>query len=558
MDILYYDSAERLAIGSEPFFPDDETEIEARYPEEEMPILDEWKTYYARRYGEKEISIPESARSFLKPFHGGVFEINFQNYVGLTRIGNVNLSVKNRKISDILYDSMLGYIADKYADLVFSFNTPVGLEYEKDQPGQDILYLQYLFLKNYLLDHTPNLDEITGLILSRPHRKVVSETIPCTVDEMDHPDVGLLLSIFSNSGMLVKLPASHPLRSTSAARRLYERTGEPYFPAEFKKTRKYHTFDTNENRFVRHFLQDILERLRLIESALGYRSGTYLNPDIAKNIHHLKQKTDYFLSDPMWNDVGQMTFVPGQSTVLQRRDGYRHLFRLYALLNLASRYQFAMKDFRNLIEMKDVPTLFEYWCFFIVKDILDEKLKMIGAAPIVTDGETQKVVPEGIRINYEGDITLLYNAGYGKSSGLKLDGKVHETIDYRPFESYSHGLRPDIVIEKAGRKKLILDAKYKGKNGGSGFYGEEEGGAIVGYREEDLDKMHTYHDAIKDVFGAFALYPGEKTLVFPPHRYKSLSEGVGAVALKPVSGNKARPEHIEILKKIIDAFLETA
>jgi len=558
MDILYYNYAERLAIGSDPFFPDDEAEIEANHSKEEVPVLDEWKTYYARRYGDKEISIPGSARSFLKPFHGGVFEINFQNYVGLTRIGNVNLNVKNRKISDTLYDSMLGYIADKYADLVFSFNTPVGLEYEKIQAGQDILYLQYLFLKKYLLDDTPNMDEITGLILSRPHRKVVSETIPCTVDEMDHPDVGLLLSIFSSSGMLVKLPASHPLCSTSAAQRLYERTGEPYFPTEFKKRRKYHTFDTNENRFVRHFLQDMLERLKPIENALGYLSGTYLNPDIAKNIDQLKQKTDYFLSDPMWNDVGQMTFVPGQSTVLQRRDGYRHLFRLYALLNLTSRHQFAMKDFRNLIEMKDVPTLFEYWCFFIVKDILDEKLKMTGAAPIVTDRENQRVVQEGIRINYEGDITLLYNAGYGGSSGLSLNGKVDETNDYRPSESYSHGLRPDIVIEKAGRKKLILDAKYKGKNGGSSFYGEEEGGTIVGYREEDLDKMHTYRDAIRDVFGAFALYPGEKTIVFPPHRAEIPFQGVGAVALKPVLGNKAKSEHMGNLTKIIDSFLETA
>ncbi|MBT3368710.1 MAG: hypothetical protein HN416_16300, partial [Nitrospina sp.] len=110
----------------------------------------------------------------------------------------------------------------------------------------------------------------------------------------------------------------------------------------------------------------------------------------------------------------------------------------------------------------------------------------------------------------------------------------------------------------AGKKKLILDAKYKGKNGGSGFYGEEEGGTIVKYKEEDLDKMHAYRDAIRGVFGAFALYPGQKATVFPPHRYESPFQGVGAVALKPVAGNKAKPEHLENLTKIIDAFLETA
>lgn len=44
---------------------------------------------------------------------------------------------------------------------------------------------------------------------------------------------------------------------------------------------------------------------------------------------------------------------------------------------------------------------------------------------------------------------------------------------------------------------------------------------------------------------------------FPSHRYESRSEGVGAVALKPVADNNAKPEHLENLTKIIDAFLET-
>ena len=175
-----------------------------------------------------------------------------------------------------------------------------------------------------------------------------------------------------------------------------------------------------------------------------------------------------------------------------------------------------MKDFRNLIEIKDVPTLFEYWCFFIVKDILDGKFKSKRTAHLVIDRETERVVPEGICITYNGGISLLYNARYRSSFGVSLIGNGSELKGYNPFESYSHGLRPDIVIEKNGSKKLILDAKYKGKNGGSGFYGGEERGTIVGYNEEDLDKMHAYRDAIKDVFGAFALYPGEKTIIFPP------------------------------------------
>jgi predicted component of viral defense system (DUF524 family) len=557
MTILYYESTDRLAIADEDFFPDDEENIEPLHSEEEALPIDEWKTYYVKVYGEKDILFLDSGKSFVKPLHGRVFEVNFRNFVGRTRIGNVNLQVKNKKISDALYDSMLGYIAEKYADLIFSFNTPVGLEYRKDSPGQDILYLQYLFLKKYLVDSKPDLDEVTGLILSRPHRKMVSETRRCSIDEIDHLDAGLLLSLFSDPGRMLKLGKDHPLISSSAARAVYERTGEYYFPTEAEKIQKYHSFDTNENRFIKHFLEEILKKLKSIETALGSQPGTWLNPEIAKNIRNLKQKTLYFLSNPIWNDVGQMTFVPGHSTVLQRREGYRHLFRLHALLNLVTRYQFTMKDFQNLIEIKDVPTLFEYWSFFLVKDVLDMKLKTKGFEIIVSSSEKERVVQQGIRITYEGGISLLYNAGYGGSTGLSLNGNSTETYDYKTSESYSHTLRPDVVIEKDGGKKLILDAKYKGKDA-SGFYGEEEGGTIVGYRHEDLDKMHTYRDAIKDVFGAFALYPGEKTNIFPPHSAESPLQGVGAVALKPIAGNKAKPRHMDNLKKIIDAFLETA
>lgn len=60
---------------------------------------------------------------------------------------------------------------------------------------------------------------------------------------------------------------------------------------------------------------------------------------------------------------------------------------------------------------------------------------------------------------------------------------------YQTSESYSHSLRPDIVIVKDGKEKLILDAKYKGKRGDGGFYGEETEGAIDSYKEEDLDKL---------------------------------------------------------------------
>ena len=554
MTVLYYDHIDQVAIGDDPFFTDEEGAMGSAFSVGEAVPIDEWKTYYVKAYGEENLAFLSEAPFYVKPFHGRVFEINFRNYVGLSRIGNINLQVTNKKISDTLYDSMLRYITDKYADLIFSFNTSVGLEYKKDKAGQDILYIQYLFLKKYLLDSTPNLDEMTGLIAARPHRKIETENQKCLIDEIDHFDVGLSLGLFSDPEKMVGLGSGHPLLSSPLAQMIHERTGKNHYPSEAMKIRKYHTFDTNENRFVKHFLQNILKKLDSIEDALDARFGTYLNPDILRNTDVLRQKVRYFLSDPMWADVGQMSFLPAQSTVLQRRDGYRQLFRLYSLLQLVTRYQFQTEDFRSLIEIKDVPTLFEYWCFFLIKEIIDRKLIQKEISIIVPDSETEQVVREGVAIAYKDGITLVYNANFFGSAGV--DPEEGELSAYKTSESYSHQLRPDIVIVKKGREKLVLDAKYKGKNVSGVMYGEETKDGIIGKcKEEDLDKMHTYRDAIQDVYGAFALYPGEESAIYPSHQAKRNFKGIGALPLKPVAGGKPRDQDMVRLEEAIDDFI---
>ncbi len=281
--------------------------------------------------------------------------------------------------------------------------------------------------------------------------------------------------------------------------------------------------------------------------------GTYLNSEIETNIEKILKKINMFLKDPFWADVAPMTFIPANSQVLHRREGYRQLFSLYSLLQLCTRCDFDADDFKNLIETKDTPTLFEYWSFFNVKDILDGSgRKIIDCRSIVTDDQKEQKIHLCTVITYEDNIRLAFNQDYSGTTGCSPedDFDAHHITN----SSYSHGLIPDIVVSK-GKNMLIFDAKYKGRQGAGTFYGEDEYGGISKWKDEDIDKMHTYREAIKNVVGAFILYPGEKAVVYPAHDAQKLYEGVGALPLKPMTGAIPVQKHLDDITKIINDFI---
>ncbi|MEW6615045.1 MAG: DUF2357 domain-containing protein [Thermodesulfobacteriota bacterium] len=553
MTVLHYSPKILMAIADALEFPSSEEEASSFICDEAAPLtLEEWKTYFVKFYGEQVPDFfPQSGVYTQRPFPGHLFEINFRDCVGLTRIGPVPVRVESRKISETAYEAMLDYIAEKYANLVFSFATPLGQSYRKDKAGHDIAYVEYLFLKKYLLDGSPNLDAIAALILSNPHHRLYREFRNNSIDAVTHFDPAMLVNMFSSPERFAILKHGHPLLATSCGRTIFHRTGQRLYPTEAIEERKHHTVDTNENRFVKYFLGSVQHRLVSLKKAMKGTTGGYLNPDIEDHLEQMERKTGHFLADPMWHDVGTMHLIPANSQVLQRREGYRQLFRLYSLMQLVSRCDFDTHDFRNLLETKDTPTLFEYWSFFIVKDILDNTRKPLSCKTVVSDAPLEQRVNPGICIQYEGGVSLWFNRTCAGSAGMQPSEKLDR--HYFAHESYSHTFRPDIIVSKED-SILILDAKYKGERGG--FYGEASDGTIQSWKDEDIDKMHTYREAIQNVIGAYILYPGEKAIVYPTHDAVETYEGVGALPLKPEAGARPVERHLEYIKRVIHDFIK--
>lgn len=90
-------------------------------------------------------------------------------------------------------------------------------------------------------------------------------------------------------------------------------------------------------------------------------------------------------------------------------------------------------------------------------------------------------------------------------------------LNYYP---YPLKYRPDYTLKINNDSNYIFlhfDAKYK--------LNRET------FKNEDIFKMHTYKDAIKNSMGAYVLYPGEKKGIYFEKGNKSYS--VGAFPLKP-------------------------
>ncbi|MBI4768409.1 MAG: DUF2357 domain-containing protein [Deltaproteobacteria bacterium] len=552
MAVLGYSPEVRMVFSNDPLLPPEEEVASSICRDFPSLILQDRQTYFVKFYGESVPSFfPKQGEYYnLRRFPGNLFEVGFRNSVGLTRIGPLTVRVESQKISEANYGAMLDFIVEKYANLIFSFAQPLGQGFRKGRMGQDIAYIEYLFIKRYLVDSSPNLNGISSLILANPHYQFDREFRKNSIEAIADVSPAMLINIFSNPNRLASMRPGHPLLSTACGRTLFDRTERMLYPTEAIEERKLHTVDTDENRFLKHFLQSLQCRLDSLEKVLKGMAGGYLNPDIEMYLGEIERGIGSLLADPLWHDVGHMHYIPTGSQVLQRREGYRQLFRLYSLLQLTTQCDFDDQDFRNLLETKNTPTLFEYWSFFVVKDILDGNRKILSCHPIVSNEPLQQRVRCGIGIKYEDGVLLWFNHTYQGSNGCQPGSIVDDRYSY--LQSYSHNFKPDIVIEKDG-KFIIFDAKYKGQGGG--FYGEEVDGTIQSWKEGDIDKMHTYREAIENVLGAYILYPGEKAISYPPHGSQRGYEGVGALPLKTEAGARPVQRHWDDVKRIILEFI---
>jgi len=442
----------------------------------------------------------------------------FENYVGLAEVAGHRMRVLNSKLTEDAFERMLDGVVADAADLAFDFGASTSLPFERDDlAGPEVRYHALAYLRHVML-RADGGERLLGQFLQiarQPHRRMEREVRWMSPERVASLGSSGIMAVASHPERLVRIDLGSPLARTGLGRRLRPQQDERsvFFTSSVQSVARREDSDTHENRLVLHFLRLAAD---LVD---GFKPRPKLNPGLGDDLITMSDELSYMLSFDFLADVGPLEFVPLQSSVLQRRTGYREFLGHYLNLSLSS----VLADDRNrwhaLLDLKDGALLYELWSFFAVKRVLDDLL----GAPVYVDlfraTSEHRTVPHSALLEYADGTELVYNRTYASRRG-----------------SYSRELRPDIVVRnpaEAGRT-LVLDAKLKFEGERIDEMDETDGGDWNRRAtREDIYKMHTYRDAIREAVGAFVLYPGSEKKIFPAQPNDPQWSGVGAVPLVP-------------------------
>jgi uncharacterized protein DUF2357/PD-(D/E)XK nuclease superfamily protein len=485
-----------------------------------------------------------------------LLQLEFGNAVGFIELPDLGrFEVISGKWGHQDFDKMLVDLMQIAAALPFSAALPAALPYERSVTAEKrVLYHEFVYLRYILSESAPRGQQLIpalGIVLREPHRQFLQmrrDVSPATVQRIDARTLHGI-AVGRRRLTVIKESTSDLVRRLGG--RLPEAVDEGFTEV---------THDTPENRFVKRFVHGmqngIIDAMRSAVAAGGVPKAFARRT--LNECDRMEQRLRPWLRHAFWTRIGRMTYIPVASTVLQRRRGYREIFRHFARLRLAARVPLPTQAVTDFLEIRDIAQLYELWCYFAVVRELKALRGYPSRAARPTVGTMRIVVPWEFEVAWPDGLRVLYNPYFSRTRDA--------------HHSYSLGLRPDIALEiprGANQGVHLLDAKFKLdriepliENGleaeASQVENEDRDERRGSSTRGDLYKMHTYRDAIQGAHSVWILYPGTEISFFDARggRYggtdESLPEcieGVGAVPFRP-----DRREHME-LRRVLTRLL---
>ncbi len=299
----------------------------------------------------------------------GALVLDLVNSVGVLELPHVGYPVElyTGKLGEEDFETLLADLTDVATNLPFGAGDLGSAQYARGStPRDDVLYHAFVYLRYILSDRAPaetRLIPALELIQRMPYRRWRTERREVGIDALTRVDERTLLDLVTRAGA----PAHSPSLSPAGAA-LASRLGGQ-LPETVSERRIRATIDTPENRFVKAFIGQARGVIGRTRSAVARRRNVF-ERSLLDDCDRMEAALLPIARHSMWEEVGTLTRIPFSSTVLQRRRGYRDVLRHFSRIRLAPRIPLDSGEMRDLLELKDIATLYELWTFFRLADLV--------------------------------------------------------------------------------------------------------------------------------------------------------------------------------------------
>ncbi len=503
-------------------------------------------------------------------------------------VGTLTLEVFNHKTKEVVgefsvevrsvkteyredYRNMIEDITERCTDLIMQIDSPVTQNFETDfETDNKTLYQRFTFVRS-LIDSREFRESI---------QKIITNPSTSWTQFTEEKDIRSIKR-FSNKGIRQIASRSNRIKLNTTYQ-LNKNFGLQSIPTKIETFTKIETVDNAENRFIKHSLTVFKFFCESCELKFTKHTKAQLEAKA------LTKQLSNLLNQNFFKDISRPTTLRLNSPVLQRKSGYRQVLNAWMKFDLAAKLVWHGGENVYKAGKKDIATLYEYWLFFTLLDLL----KSIFRIEPKSIKQLLKPDKNGIGINLKQGNCLALDGTYeSESRKLKIQFSFNRSFGggktYPQAGSYTTTLRPDYTLsiwpESLDQKEAELnemithfhfDAKYKVNN----FYKlistskeeeltdkeneklikEEEKELKTGnFKNQDLLKMHAYKDAIRRTGGAYVLYPGEGK--DEPYRgFHELIPGLGAFVIKPNKEEKDKKALRAFILKVVDHFNDRA
>ncbi|MGM0751767.1 MAG: DUF2357 domain-containing protein [Bacillota bacterium] len=309
---------------------------------------------------------------------------------------------------------------------------------------------------------------------------------------------------------------------------------KPVFPVKGLNARKTITYNTLENRFVKWMMERLTHKLADLAAKVSSQSGRYerkVDEELLRKVKRMQTTLKSYMNKPFWKGISSIDRTV-TSMVIQRKIGYRDAYKIYLVVTRG----LILEGELFKMSVKDVATLYEYWTYLKMGQILRAKyvpeyqdVVAIRHGALFVDLDQTSNAKQVFTHPQTGERIVL--------SFQKREGKVPTVTQ-----------KPDIMLEvekkySHNRYHYVFDAKYR-----IDFGFRTDQAETVGPLEEDINTMHRYRDALvkkhherdsyeRYSFGAYVLFPWNEEQAYLDHPfYKSIDEvNIGGLPFLPNS-----------------------